>query len=157
MSDAAGTVVGAALGTSTVTCYIESAAGVSDGARTGLANMVTGMLLLVSVFFTPLARMIGGGVPVDGGVAYPTLAPALILVGAMIMRSVRDLEWEDPTEAVPAFLTMILIPFSFSIAAGVATGFVVYAAAKALTGRWRECPALVYVFAGLYLLQYAVK
>ncbi len=157
MADAAGTVVGAALGTSTVTCYIESAAGVSDGARTGLANMVTGALLLVSVFFTPLARMIGGGVPVNGGVAYPTLAPALILVGAMIMRSVRELEWEDPTEAVPAFLTMILIPFSFSIAAGVAAGFVVYAAAKLLTGRGRECPALVYVFAGLYLLQYAVK
>lgn len=157
MADAAGTVVGAALGTSTVTCYIESAAGVSDGARTGLANMVTGALLLASVFFTPLARMIGAGVPVEGGVAYPTLAPALILVGAMIMRSVRELEWDDPTEAVPAFLTMVLIPFSFSIAAGVAAGFVVYAAAKVLTGRWRECPVLVYVFAGLYLLQYAVK
>jgi AGZA family xanthine/uracil permease-like MFS transporter len=157
MSDAAGTVVGAALGTSTVTCYIESAAGVSDGARTGLANMVTGALLLVSAFFTPLARMIGGGVPVDGGMAYPTLAPALILVGAMIMRSVQELDWDDPTEAAPAFLTMILIPFSFSIAAGVAAGFVVYAAVKVLTGRWRECPALVYVFAGLDLLQYAVK
>ena len=68
------------------------------------------------------------------------------------MSSVRELEWDDPTEAVPAFLTMILIPFSFSIAAGVAAGFVVYAAAKLLTGRWRECPALVYVFAAAYLL-----
>jgi len=157
VSDALGTTLGAALGTSTVTCYIESAAGVSDGARTGLANMVTGTLLLVAAFFTPLARMIGGGVPVEGGVAYPTLAPALILVGGMILRSVQDLEWDDPTEAAPAFLTMILIPFSFSIAAGVAAGFVFYAAAKVLTGRWRECPALVYVFAGLYLLHYAVK
>jgi AGZA family xanthine/uracil permease-like MFS transporter len=156
-ADAAGTMLGAGLGTSTVTCYIESAAGVSDGARTGLANLMTGTLLLVSAFFTPLARMIGGGVPVEGGVAYPTLAPALILVGAMIMQSVRELEWDDPTEAVPAFLTMILIPFSFSIAAGVAAGFVGYAAAKVLTGRWRDCPPLVYVFAGLYLLQYAVK
>ncbi len=155
-SDAAGTMIGAALGTSTVTCYIESAAGVSDGARTGLANLVTGALLMVSAFFTPLARMIGGGVPVEGGVAYPTLAPALILVGGMILQSVRELPWDDPTEAVPAFLTMVLIPFSFSIAAGVAAGFVLYAAAKALTGRWRECPALVYGFALLYLLQYII-
>ena len=100
-----------------MTCYIESAAGVSDGARTGLANMVTGALLLVAAFFTPLARMIGGGVAVEGGVAYPTLAPALILVGGLILRSVEDLPWDDPTEAAPAFLTMILIPFSFSIAA----------------------------------------
>lgn len=158
LADATGTVAGAALGTSTVTCYIESAAGVSDGARTGLANMVTAALLVVAAFFTPLARMIGGGVPdPQGGVAYPTLAPALILVGAMIMRSVRDLEWDDPTEAVPAFLTMILIPFSFSIASGVAAGFLAYAAAKLLTGRPRECPALVYVFAILYLLQYGLR
>jgi AGZA family xanthine/uracil permease-like MFS transporter len=156
-SDATGTVAGAALGTSTVTCYIESAAGVADGARTGLANLVTGGLLLVSAFFAPLARMIGGGVQVEGGTAYPTLAPALILVGAMIIRSIRELEWDDPTEAIPAFLTMILIPFSFSIAAGVAAGFVVYAAAKAGTGRWRECPVLVYVFAGIYLLQYVIR
>ncbi len=157
-SDAAGTVAGAALGTSTITCYIESAAGVSDGARTGLANMVTGGLLLVSAFLTPLARMIGGGVivegPVGGGVAYPTLAPALILVGAMMMRSVREMEWDDPTESVPAFLTMILIPFSLSIAAGVGAGFVIYAAVKLLTGRGRECPGLVYAFAALYVLQY---
>ncbi len=150
-SDAAGTVAGAALGTSTITCYIESAAGVSDGARTGLANLATGGLLFASAFFTPLARMIGGGVAVAGGTAYPTLAPALILVGAMMMRAARDLEWDDATEAVPAFLTMILIPFSFSIAAGVAAGFVVYAAAKLLTGRGKECPALVYVFGLLYV------
>jgi AGZA family xanthine/uracil permease-like MFS transporter len=156
-ADATGTVVGAALGTSTVTCYIESAAGVADGARTGLANLVTGGLLLLSTFFVPLAHMIGGGVPVAGGVAYPTLAPALILVGSMIMRSIREMEWDDPTEAVPAFLTMILIPFSFSIAAGVAAGFVVYAVAKIGTGRWRECPLLVYVFAALYLVEYAVR
>ncbi len=156
-ADATGTVAGAALGTSTVTCYIESAAGVADGARTGLANLVTGALLLMSAWFAPLARMIGGGVLVEGGVAYPTLAPALILVGAMIMRSVRDLDWDDPTEAAPAFLTMILIPFSFSIAAGVAAGFVIYAAVKLLTGRWRQCPALVYAFGLLYVLQYVVR
>lgn len=152
-SDAAGTAAGAALGTSTVTCYMESAAGVSDGARTGLANMITGALMLVSVLFTPLARMIGGGVNTAGGVAYPTLAPALILVGGMMIRAVREMEWDDPTESVPGFLTMILIPFSFSIAAGIGAGFVIYAAAKLLAGRPKECPALVYAFAALYVLQ----
>lgn len=156
--DATGTVAGAALGTSTITCYIESAAGVSDGARTGLANLMTGSLLLASAFFIPLAKMIGGGVSLPGGgVAYPILAPALILVGAMMLRSVRELKWDDATEAVPAYFTMVLIPFSFSIAAGVAAGFFFYAAAKLLTGRAKQCPALVYVFALLYLVQYLVR
>ncbi|HYM13853.1 MAG TPA: NCS2 family permease, partial [Bryobacterales bacterium] len=108
-SDAAGTVAGAVLGTSTITCYIESAAGVADGARTGLASLATGALLLVSALFAPLASMIGGGIATpDGGAAYPTLAPALILVGSMMMRSVREMEWDDPTEAIPAFLTLVL-------------------------------------------------
>ncbi|HYM11722.1 MAG TPA: hypothetical protein VEU62_13385, partial [Bryobacterales bacterium] len=92
----------------------------------------------------------------DGGAAYPTLAPALILVGSMMMRSVREMEWDDPTEAIPAFLTLVLIPFSFSIAAGIGAGFVIYAAGKLLTRRWRECPALVYLFAALYVVQYVL-
>jgi adenine/guanine/hypoxanthine permease len=154
-SDATGTVAGAALGTSTITCYIESAAGVADGARTGLASLATGALLLVSVLFTPLAGMIGGGVLAsDGSAAYPTLAPALILVGSMMLRSVRDMPWDDATEAIPGFLTLVLIPFSFSIAAGIGAGFVIYAVGKLGTRRWRECPALVYIFAALYVAQY---
>jgi AGZA family xanthine/uracil permease-like MFS transporter len=159
-SDAVGTTMGAALGTSTVTCYIESAAGVSDGARTGLANMATGTLLLASMFFSPLASMIGGGVAVGTDAAgnpilrYPTLAPALIVVGAMMLKVVRELEWEDPTEYLPAFLTLVAIPLTFSIASGIAFGFVSYAVAKVATGRGRECPALTYVFAALFVVQF---
>ncbi len=161
-SDAVGTTIGAVFGTSTVTCYIESAAGVSDGARTGLANMVTGTLLLASVLFSPLASMIGGGISVgtDAGgnpiLRYPTLAPALIVVGAMMLKTVRDLHWDDPSEYLPAFLTLVGIPLTFSIADGIAFGFISYAVAKVATGRWRECPTLTYVFAALFIVQFMV-
>jgi AGZA family xanthine/uracil permease-like MFS transporter len=158
-ADATGTTLGAVLGTSTVTCYIESAAGVSDGARTGLANMVTGALLLLAMFFSPLASMIGGGVATGTDAAghsiirYPTLAPALIVVGAMMLKIVKELEWDDPTEYLPAFLTLVGIPLTFSVASGIAFGFVSYVVAKLATGRGRECPALTYVFAALFVVQ----
>lgn len=161
-ADAVGTTIGAGLGTSTVTCYIESAAGVSDGARTGLANMVTGLLLLAAMFFSPLASMIGGGVTVGTDashnpiVRYPTLAPALIVVGAMMLKVIRELEWDEPTEYIPAFLTLVGIPLTFSIASGIAFGFVSYAVAKLATGRWRECPVLVYIFAALFVVQFLI-
>ncbi len=161
-SAATGTTVAGGLGTSTVTCYVESAAGVSEGARTGLANMVTGTLLLAAMFFSPLASMIGGGVTVGtdvGGspmVRYPTLAPALIVVGAMMLKVVRELEWEDPTEYLPAFLTIVGIPLTFSIAHGIAFGFISYAVAKLATGRGRECPVLTYVFAAVFVVQLLV-
>jgi AGZA family xanthine/uracil permease-like MFS transporter len=161
-SDAVGTTMGAALGTSTVTCYIESAAGVSDGARTGLANLVTGALLLASMFLSPLASMIGGGVSIGADamgnpiLRYPTLAPALIVVGAMMLKVVKELQWEEPTEYLPAFLTIVGIPLTFSIASGIAFGFISYAVGKLATGRWRECPALTYIFAALFVVQFLV-
>ncbi|HET7215092.1 MAG TPA: NCS2 family permease [Terriglobia bacterium] len=159
-ADAVGTTVGAALGTSTITCYIESAAGVSDGARTGLANMVTGILLLAAMFFSPLAAMIGGGVKAGtaGGSAmlYPTLAPALIVVGSMMLKVVREFNWDDPTEYLPAFLVLVGIPLTFSIADGIAFGLIAYCVAKVATGRWRECPALTYIFAALFVVQFLV-
>jgi len=160
-ADAVGTTLGAALGTSTVTCYVESAAGVADGARTGLASVVTGSLLLMATFFSPLASMIGGGVPVGSGpegpiLRYPTLAPALIVVGAMMLKVVRDLPWDEPTEYIPAFLTLVGIPLTFSIADGIALGLISYVVGKLVTGRWRECPVLTYVFAALFVLQFAL-
>jgi len=161
-SDAVGTTMGAALGTSTVTCYIESAAGVSDGARTGLANLVTGALLLASMFLSPLASMIGGGVSIGADamgnpiLRYPTLAPALIVVGAMMLKVVKELQWDEPTEYLPAFLTIVGIPLTFSIASGIAFGFISYAVGKLATGRWRECPALTYIFAALFVVQFLV-
>jgi len=122
--------------------------------------MVTGALLLAAMFFSPLASMIGGGVTVGADpnqnpiVRYPTLAPALIVVGAMMLKSVRDLEWEDPTEYLPAFLTLVGIPLTFSIADGIAFGLISYAAAKLFTGRGRECSVLTYIFAALFVLQF---
>lgn len=159
-TSAAGTSLGACLGTSTVVCYIESSAGVAEGARTGLANMVTGLLLLAAIFFSPLASLIGGGIEIGRDAAgspilrYPILAPALILVGSMMLQIVRQLPWDDPTEYLPAFLTIVTIPFAFSIAAGVAMGFASYSAGKLVTGRGGECHWAIYLFAALFALQY---
>ena len=112
-ADAFGSVAGALMGTSTVTAYVESAAGVAEGGRTGLANIVTGGLMLVSLFLHPLSRMIGEGYPLAGGSRiYPVVAPALIVIGSMMLKNVRRIRWDDATEAVPAFLTMVMMPFS---------------------------------------------
>jgi AGZA family xanthine/uracil permease-like MFS transporter len=89
-------------------------------------------------------------------IRYPTLAPALIVVGAMMLKVVRELEWEEPTEYLPAFLTLVAIPLTFSIASGIAFGFISYAVGKLATGRWRECPALTYIFAALFVVQFLV-
>jgi AGZA family xanthine/uracil permease-like MFS transporter len=160
-SDAVGTVVGGCLGTSTVTSYIESITGVAAGARTGLAAIVTGLCLLVALAFQPLVKMVAAGVEVagpDGEVLkmYPMIAPALIFVGALMMRATRDIDWDDLTEALPGFLTIVTIPFAFSISAGIAVGFIAYALGKLVTGRPRQCPLIVYLFAALFVLRYAL-
>jgi len=162
-ADAAGTVIGAALGTSTVTSYIESITGVASGARTGLAAVVAGVCMLAALLFQPLVEMVGGGVVIgqqpwgDPIIRYPMIAPALIVVGAMMMRAMRDVSWDDLTEALPAFLTMVAMPFTYSISTGIAIGFVSYAFGKLVTGRVRQCPLIVYVFAVLFALQYAAS
>ncbi len=161
-ADALGTIAGGCLGTSTVTSYIESITGVAAGARTGLAAIVAGLCMLAALFFQPLVRMIGGGVTVgttswgDPILRYPMIAPALIIVGAMMMRAMREIEWDDITESLPAFLAMTGMAFTFSIATGIAIGFISYAFAKLISGKARQCPAIVYVFAALFVLQYAV-
>ena len=155
LADAIGTVAGAMLGTSTVTAYIESATGVSAGGRTGLANVVTAALFILSLLFYPLVRMIGGGYPAGGSlVLYPIVAPALILVGALMMTGVREIPWTDLTEAIPAFLTMVMMPLTVSITEGIAFGFIAYAILKLCTGRGREAHALVYVCAALFVARY---
>ncbi len=157
-SAAFGTTVAGGTGTTTLTCYVESATGVSEGARTGLANLVTGLLFLAAMFFSPLASMIGGGVEADNGAGstvlrFPTLAPALIVVGSMMLKAVREFEWEEPTDYIPSFLVTIGIPLTFSIAHGIAFGFISYALAKLVTGRGKECHPLLYFFAALFLVQ----
>ncbi len=155
LADAIGTVAGAALGTSTVTAYIESSTGVSAGGRTGLANMVTAALFILSLLFYPVVRMIGGGYPAGGSlVLYPIVAPALILVGALMMAGVREIPWADPTEAIPAFLTMVMMPLTVSITEGIAFGFIAYAVLKVCTGRGKEAHPLVYACAALFVARY---
>lgn len=146
-ADAAATTLGAALGTSTVTSYIESATGVHAGGRTGWTALTVGVLFLLSLFLSPLIEMVGGYEPIT--------APALVLVGALMMRGVTQVDWEDLSEAVPAFLAMLGIPLTFSIADGIAISFISYPALKLLAGRGREVRWPMYVVAFLLLYYFA--
>jgi AGZA family xanthine/uracil permease-like MFS transporter len=155
LADAIGTVAGATLGTSTVTAYIESGAGVAAGGRTGLTALVTAALFLASVFLFPLVRMVGGGVTVGPTTLYPVIATPLILVGTLMMGGLRHVAWDDPTEAIPVFLTLIMMPLSVSITEGVAFGVIAHVLLKLSTGKGREIHTLLYVFAALFVVRYA--
>ncbi len=155
MADAVATTAGAALGTSTTLAYIESITGVKVGARTGIAAIVVGLLFLVALFFSPLVGMVGGGIKLAGGlVVHPVTAPALVLVGSMMMWGVRKIDWDRYDEAIPAFLTIVAIPFTYSIAEGIAVGFVTYPLIKLLSGKGREVSWLVYLLGALFALKY---
>lgn len=157
LSDAIGTVGGAILGTSTVTSYIESTTGISQGARTGLANIFTSFLFLVALFFSPLAMMIGGDYNYNGLILKPVVAPPLIIVGYLMMKCVTFINWEDITEAIPAFLTIIIMPLTMSITEGIAFGFISYALLKLVTGRGKEVHWLIYLFSVLFIIRYLIK
>jgi AGZA family xanthine/uracil permease-like MFS transporter len=144
--DAAGTVVAAALGTSTIVTYIESAAGVSAGGRTGLTAVVAGALFFVALLFSPLIGMVGNYLPIT--------APALIIVGAMMMSNATHIDWDDSSEAVPAFLTLVGIPLAYSIADGLALGFIAYPVLKLLIGKGRQVGAMSYVIAALLIIYF---
>lgn len=144
-ADAVGTCLGAVLGTSTVTTYVESAAGIAEGGRTGLTAVVVGLLFLLSLVFAPLAGMVP---------TYAT-APALIIVGVLMMLPVKDIDWSDFTEAFPAFITIAMMPFAFSISDGIAAGFVSYPVVKLMAGKGKEVHWLVYVLGILSLVHLA--
>jgi adenine/guanine/hypoxanthine permease len=144
--DATGITAGACLGTSTITCYIESAAGVAAGGRTGLTAVAAGVLFLLAMCFGPLVEMIGRYLPIT--------APALVLVGGMMMQNARKIDWGEPSEAVPVFLTVVGIPLSYSIADGLALGFVSYPVVKLLAGRGREVHWLAYVMGALLVVYF---
>lgn len=146
-ADASGSIIGSICGTSTVTCYIESAAGVAEGGKTGLANVITAVLFFISMFFTPLAEVFTA----------PVVAPALIVVGAMMMETARRIKWDDFSEALPAFLTIISMPLTFSITTGLTFGFVSYVFVKLLSGKWREVHWLIYLVAILIIIGYFVE
>jgi len=120
-----------------------------------LSNIVTGILMLLSLFLYPLSRMVGEGYRLaNGSQIYPVVAPALIVVGSMMLRNISRIRWEDATEAIPAFLTMVLMPFAFSITEGIAFGFISYALLKLVARRGREVHGLVYLFAALFVIRY---
>jgi AGZA family xanthine/uracil permease-like MFS transporter len=146
MSDSAAAMIGAAVGTSTTTSYIESASGISSGGRTGLTAATVGVLFLLSLFIAPLAESIPD---------YAT-APALLYVACLMARGLTEIEWDDVTEAAPAVITAISMPFTFSIAEGIAFGFISYAAIKLAAGRWRDIHPAVAILAVLFVIKYLV-
>ncbi|MEM7432838.1 MAG: NCS2 family permease [Pseudomonadota bacterium] len=145
LSDSSATTAGALLGTSSTTSFIESAAGVEAGGKTGLTAVVVGLLFLACLFLAPLA----GSVP-----AYATAA-ALLFVACLMARALADVAWNDMTESVPAVITTLAMPLSFSVADGLGLGFISYAALKLLTGKAGECPPAVYVIAVVFGLKFA--
>jgi AGZA family xanthine/uracil permease-like MFS transporter len=145
IADSTATVIGAAAGTSPVTCYIESAAGVRAGGRTGLTAVVVAILFLLALFLSPLAETIP---------AYAT-APALLFVACLMAQGITEVDWEDVTEYVPAVVLAMTMPFTFSITDGLAFGFITYAAIKLLSGRFGEAKPAVLVLAALFIAKYA--
>jgi adenine/guanine/hypoxanthine permease len=146
MADSGAAMIGAAVGTSTTTSYIESASGINSGGRTGLTAATVGVLFILALFVAPLA----GSIP-----AYAT-APALFYVACLMVRSLTEVDWDDITEAAPAVVTAITMPFTFSIAEGIAFGFISYGALKVATGRYRDVHPAVGTLAVLFVIKYVV-
>ncbi len=146
MADSTATLCGAALGTSTTTSYIESAAGINAGGRTGLTACTVAALFLACLFLSPLA----GTVP-----AYAT-APALLFVACLMVRGLAEIDWDDITDVAPAVITAISMPLTFSIATGIGFGFISYAVIKTFSGRADEAPVSVWVLAGLFVVKFSI-
>jgi AGZA family xanthine/uracil permease-like MFS transporter len=142
------------LGTSTVTSYIESTTGISAGGKTGLTGIVVAILFLSAIFLNPVIQMIGAGHTVGGITLYPVIAPALIIVGSMMFRNIVNIEWEDYSESIPAFLTLLLMPLAFSITEGISFGVISYVLLKIIRGKARKIHWLLYLFAILFVARY---
>ena len=147
LSDAVGTVAGAALGTSTVTSYVESAAGVAAGGRTGLTSFTTGILFLIALFLSPLFLLIPAA----------ATAPALIMVGFFMIKPVTSINFEDPTEGIPAFLAIIMMPFAYSIAEGIVYGVVSYVILKLAAGKYKEVSVVTWILFAIFILRFFMK
>ena len=146
MADSIATISGAGLGTSTVTSYVESTAGVAAGGRTGMTAVVTACLFALSVFFFPIIEAFAAVSAIT--------SPALIIVGVLMAKSLRQIEWHELDEAIPAFLTMLFMPLAFSIATGIAIGFIVYPLAKIFNGKWKQVHPIVYVLGVIFILRF---
>lgn len=141
MADSIGTVVGACLGTSTVTSFVESTSGVAAGARTGLASVVTGILFLAALFFNPVFAIIPAC----------ATAPALVFVGFLMLKNVCGIDFEDPTEGIPAFITIMTMPFAYSISKGIMWGMITYVFVKLVTKKYKEIPVVTMILAAIFI------
>lgn len=146
LADAIGTTGGALFGTSTVTTYVESASGVAEGGRTGLTGVVASILFFAALFFKPLIGIVPGA----------ATAPALIIVGTMMMTNITKLDWNDFTEVLPAFMTIIAMPLTYSISNGIALGFIIYPLLKLFTGKGKDVHWLVYVLGVVFVFYFIV-
>ncbi len=145
MADAVGTITGACLGTSTVTTFVESASGVAEGGRTGLTSLTTAGMFGIALFLAPLFTLVPSA----------ATTPALVIVGLFMMSSIVDIDFTDFTEAIPAFLTIIMMPFAYSIAEGIAFGMVSYVVLKALSGKYKDVSLIMWILAGVFILRAA--
>jgi len=146
LADSVGTFVGAILGTSTVTTYVESAAGVSEGGRTGLTSLTTAGLFIIALFFAPIFTMVPAA----------ATAPALILVGFFMMSPILNIDFNNFTESIPAFITIIMMPLSYSIAEGIVFGMISYVLLKVITGKFRDISVVMIVLAVLFILKFLI-
>lgn len=144
IADAVATCCGACLGTSTVTTFVESSTGISEGARTGLSSVVVGVLFLVACLLAPVAKIIPSA----------ATAPALIIVGVLMIKGATEVNWSDFEEACPAFLTIAMMPFAYSISDGIGFGFISYSVIKLARGKAKDVPLLVYIISVLFILKY---
>jgi AGZA family xanthine/uracil permease-like MFS transporter len=156
MVDSAAAAVGGAAGVSSVTTYVESGAGIEEGARTGLASVVTAIFFLLAIFFVPVVGLVGQDVQVAKGTfIHPAIAPAMVIVGYMMMRLVTLIDWSDPEVAFPAFMLIAGIPLTFSIAAGIGFGVIAHVVVKIVKGKAREVSLLMYALVPLFIAFYA--
>ncbi len=144
--DSLAAAAGGAAGVSSNTSYIESTAGVGEGARTGLASIVTGVLFLLATFLSPLVAV----------VPHEAATPALVIVGFLMMQQVTGIDWDDLEIALPAFLTIVLMPFTYSITAGIGAGFVAYVLLQVVRGKGRQVHVLMWIVAVLFLVYFGI-
>ena len=156
LADSVGTIVGAIVGTSTVTSYIESTTGIEQGARTGLAATVVGLLFIVSLLFYPLFSFVNA-VLIDGVFYSPVTSMALIVVGALMVSSLKDIDWKDNIVVATTFITIIIMLMSGSIAEGIAFGFIIYAVMMGVTKRRKEVSPVMYILAALFVINFIIK
>ena len=147
LADAIGTVFGAAVGTSTVTSYVESTAGVAAGGKTGLTALTTAAMFVLALLFSPVFLLIPSA----------ATAPALILVGFLMMKQTTDIDFADPTEGIPAFLTIIMMPLAYSIADGIVFGILSFVILKTISGKYKEIPIVTWILFVIFILKFIVK